>query len=412
VNPPQLASRNAFALIAMLAATTMLSQFYRTALAVIAPELIQDLGLSARQLGLANGGFYIALLLAQVAVGVSFDRIGVRTTVSVLSSLMVAGAALHAVADTPETFIAARFVTGLGCAASFMSAVVLVSGWFPRARWSTVLSWVFGSSQLGVFAAGAPLAYFTGLIGWRQTFLASAGLAALVGVLFYVLVRDPVQASSSAGKRQDNLGPFAGVAAVLRLPGVLPVFALFGVAYASAVTLTSLWAGTYLKDVYGLDAAARGNILSALSIAYLVMVLVIGPLDRVLNTRKWIALTCGTLCCAVLAFLAVNPAPPLAVAVAALLMVAGFTSYNTILLAHMRSHFPDHLAGRGATTGNMWQLGGTALLPMVTGLIPGVFPSAGPGYAVEAYRWIFATLALALGLGLAVYLSSKDVRPR
>lgn len=407
--PP--AARNAVALIAMLAATTILSQFYRTAIAVIAPELIQDLGLSARQLGFSNGSFYIALLVAQVGVGVFFDRIGVRITVSVLSIFMVLGALMHAISTTPEMFIAARFVTGLGCAGSFMSALVLVSGWFPRARWSTVLSWVFGLSQLGVFSAGAPMAYVAELIGWRQAFAASAVLSAIVGALFYMLVRDPEKAPSNAATPKDTLGPIAGVITVLRIPGVLPVFALFAVAYAAAVTMTGLWAGTYLKDVHGLDAVARGHVLSALAVAYLVMVLIIGPLDRVLNTRKWIAFACGCVGLTVLTFLAVNPAPPLPVAVIALVMLAGFASYNTILLTHMRSHFPDHLAGRGATTGNMWQLGGTALLPILTGLIPAIFPSTGPGYAVEAYRWIFATLALALGLGLAIYLTSKDVKP-
>ncbi len=416
MTPPKIRSRpgagGTAALVAMLAATTILSQFYRTALAVIAPELIQDLGLSARQLGFSNGSFYIALLVAQISVGVAFDRIGVRVTVAALSIFMVIGALMHAIATTPELFIAARVVTGFGCAGSFMAAVVLVSGWFPRARWSTVLSWVFALSQIGVFSAGAPLAFASELVGWRMAFAISAIVAAAVGALFYGLVRDPPRNEDRSGTPKDVLGPIAGVVTVLRMPGVIPVFALFAVAYAAAVTMTGLWAGTYLKDVHGLDAVARGNVLSALAVAYLVMVLIIGPLDRVLNTRKWIAVACGSVGLAVLIYLAVNPAPPLPVAIAALVLLAGFTSYNTILLTHMRSLFPDHLAGRGATTGNMWQLGGTALLPILTGLIPPLFPAAGAGYSVEAYRWIFATLALALGLGLAIYLSSKDVKPR
>ena len=82
-----------------------------------------------------------------------------------------------------------------------------------------------------------------------------------------------------------------------------------------------------------------------------------------------------------------------------------------MLLAHIRSHFPDHLAGRGATTGNMAQLIGAALLPIITGFIPPLFPHAGPGYSLLAYQWIFATLAIALAMGLAVYLTAKDSKP-
>ena len=86
-------------LVALLAATTILSQFFRTALAVIAPELIRDLALSPRMLGLANGGFFLALLVAQVTVGVAFDRFGPRRVVGALSIFMTVGAALHALAD-------------------------------------------------------------------------------------------------------------------------------------------------------------------------------------------------------------------------------------------------------------------------------------------------------------------------
>ena len=52
----------------------ILSQFFRASTSVIGPELIRDLALSPEALGFANGSFFVALLLAQVPVGVAFDR--------------------------------------------------------------------------------------------------------------------------------------------------------------------------------------------------------------------------------------------------------------------------------------------------------------------------------------------------
>ncbi|HVY41921.1 MAG TPA: MFS transporter, partial [Hyphomicrobiaceae bacterium] len=49
-------------LIAMLSATTILSQFFRSSTNVIAPELIRDLSLTSEALGLANSAFFLALL--------------------------------------------------------------------------------------------------------------------------------------------------------------------------------------------------------------------------------------------------------------------------------------------------------------------------------------------------------------
>ena len=79
----------------MLAAITIVSQFFRTSNGVIGPELIRDLGLTPAELGIANGAFFLALGLAQVPVGMAFDRYGPRRTVTGLTVIAVAGALLQ-----------------------------------------------------------------------------------------------------------------------------------------------------------------------------------------------------------------------------------------------------------------------------------------------------------------------------
>ena len=400
-------------LVAMLAMTTLLSQFWRTALAVIAPELIRDLDLSPRMLGLANGGFFASLMFAQVWVGVAFDRFGARRTVGVLSVLMVIGAALHAIAPSGPLFVLARVITGLGCAASFMSALILISTWLPPARWAQGLSWVFGLSQIGILLAGAPLAYVSEAIGWRSAFLGMAVASAAAHFAFYVLVRDRPPGAAPRSETQANApGAIDGVRQILAIPGVIPVFALFGVAYASVVTISGLWAGPYLKDIHGLDAGQRGTVLTVMALLQMLFVFIYGLLDRAFNTRKWIVMTGALITLSFMIALAAIPDPPLVLALALLFGLSMATNYNPVLLAHMRSHFPDHLAGRGATTGNIAQLLGSAALPIITGFIPPLFGPTGGGYEPVAYRWMFATLALALGVGIAVYSRSIDKKPR
>ena len=130
--PPRRAWTAAVAVLAMLASTTALSQFFRSSTSVIGPELIRDLALSSEALGFANGAFFMAVFLAQIPVGIAFDRFGPRLTVAVLSVPMAAGAMLHGVADTGMQLAAARFLVGLGCAASYTAGVVVISRWFAR----------------------------------------------------------------------------------------------------------------------------------------------------------------------------------------------------------------------------------------------------------------------------------------
>jgi MFS family permease len=397
-------------LLAVLIATGSLSQFYRSSNAVLAPELIRDLGLSAQMLGAANSAFFVALLLIQIPVGVLFDRIGVRWTLAVLSLPMTLGAALHTFADTGPMLWAARFLVGLGCAGSFMASVVLIPRWVARDRWSTVLGWVFAISQIGYFLAGAPLAYAAETIGWRQAFLWTAGLSALVGVGVVWIVRDqPAGAPLPAASARDPIGLFEGLRRIVTIPGMIKLYALFGVAYATMFAIAGLWVGPYLRDVHGLDAIARGQVLTAVAAALVLGNFIIGPLDRLMRSSKRLVLSSAGVAMLTLLIWAVLPAPPLWLAIGLLLLLCASSSYGPILLAQIRARVPDHLAGRGATTANMAQLSGTALMPLLTGLLPPLFatPAAG-GYAPDAYRAMFLLLALVLALGVAVYATLDE----
>lgn len=399
-------------LLLMLVATTSLSQFFRASTNVIAPELIRDLSLTSEMLGFANACFFLALLSIQVPVGLLFDRIGARFTVGMLAVLAVIGALVHATVETGHGLAAARFLLGLGHGGSFMAAVFLVSSWYPRHRWTTVLSWVWAGSMLGIAAAGTPLGLAAAHLGWRQAFIGLAAVSALVGLLFIVLVRDNPPGQASPARKNEGLGAaLHGFLTILRLPGLMRVLALQTVAYAVLTTILGLWAGTYLHDIHGLSGVARGNALVAMAAGQVLGLLAIGPLDRLLDTRKWVAVGCASATALVLVALAVWPAMPTSLAIALLVTLACVSAYGPVVVSHARTYYPETLAGRGVTAANMAQLLGCALMPMVTGLLPGLFPTGSAGYSAEAYRWIFAAIAATLCLGLLGYLGSRDVPP-
>ena len=91
-------------------------------------------------------------------------------------------------------------------------------------------------------------------------------------------------------------------------------------------------------------------------------------------------------------------------------LLAAVSAYG-VVVSHCRAFYPEARAGRGATTANMAQLLGCALMPMGTGLLAGLWPETGRGYAPVAYQWIFASIALSLAAGLSIYLSARDKSP-
>jgi MFS family permease len=404
-------------LIALLAAITLVSQFHRASLGVIAPELTRELGLRPQALGLAGGMFFVVLIAVQLPLGVMLDWIGPRRLVAALTGVAVAGSLLTAAATGEASLVLARAVVGLGCAAHFMAAVLMCSRWFAGDRLGSALSRVFALSQIGTLLAGWPLAALAEAAGWRTAFVLAALATGAAGVAFWLGIRhDRPPARGAAPPAPETLREvLRGVGDVLRAPGLAPVIAIQTVAYAVVSTVLGLWAGPYLHDVHGLDGDGRGRVLAAMTVAQLLGVLVCGPLDARFNTRKRVVLAGGALTLSALSALAAWPAPPTAVAVALLVALCAVASYGVTILAHGRSLFPDRLLGRGMTTLNLAQVLGAAVMPMLTGAVAAALtPGTGPGAPTpeSAYRAMFALIGACLAVGLALYARGPDAPPR
>ncbi|WP_149537965.1 MFS transporter [Siccirubricoccus phaeus] len=390
-----------------LALMTGASQFHRAALGVVGPELAADLGAGPALLGAANGAFFLALLLLQVPVGLALDRLGPRLTVAALSLPAALGALGQALAPEGGWFLLARFVLGLGCAASFMGAVVLAARWHGGPALTTALARIFASSQAGVLLAGAPFAWVSGLLGWRGAYAVSAAMTLGLAWLWWRWARDDPPDRPRPHRPAEGLGEaLRGQLTVWRTPGLLPVLAMHLVGYAAAATVLAVWAGSYLAEVHGLAPGPRGAVLGAMGGALVLGLLGIGPLERRLNTRKWLVAACCLGAAVSLGLLAARPGAPLPAAVALLVLLCLFSAFPVVVVAHGRSLFPDHLVGRGATTVNLAQTLGSAALPALTGWAVAVAPAG------EAWPIAFGTLAGCLLLGLAGYLTGRDAPPR
>jgi predicted MFS family arabinose efflux permease len=393
------------ALLLALTLLTGLSQFHRSALGVIAPELSADLALSPAMLGAANGMFFAAILVMQLPVGIALDRLGPRLVVAGLSVIAVLGLVLQGLATDGTTLLVARALIGIGCAASFMSAVVLCARWYAGGDMTLALSRVFALSQIGILLAGAPLAWLAGWLGWREAFLISALLTGLAALAWWRLVQnDPPHKPAPARKPESLMEALRGQFSIWRLPGLSRVLALHLVAYAAAATVIGLWAGPYLADVHGLDAKARGRALAAMGLAMPIGLLLVGPLEKHFFPRAALITAGAALSALMLIGLALWPTPPLPVALGLLVGLIFFSSYPVLLVTEARGLFPDHLVGRGATTVNMAQLVGSALLPLLVGIVVGFFPIEEAVRPEAAYRAGFAVLAGSLLLGLAGWL--------
>ncbi len=240
-----------------LAAGAGLNQLNRAVTAVIAPSLADRFALTASDLGLLGAVFFAAYGIAQLPVGAALDRHGPRRVQAVLMAVIAAGALVFAAAQGMAMLLAGRVLLGVGVSAALMAQLKATRSWFPPERVSTVAGWCVALSSLGGILATVPVEAANTAIGWRGVFLVNGLLALAAGLWIWHRVPDPPERSASAG----FAGELRVLARILLHPAFVRLVPTVAVISALNFTWQGLWAGPWLRDVAGLDAFARAEIL-------------------------------------------------------------------------------------------------------------------------------------------------------
>ena len=392
--------------------TYIISQFYRSANAVIGPDLMTELSLTPEDLGILTGAFFLTFSISQLPVGIALDRWGPRRTIIVTLVIAFLGALAFAHGRNLTELSLARVVLGFGCAALLTGPMVLFSRWFSPEKFAQMSGILIAVGNLGVIASTAPLAWFTAAFGWRAAFYVTAAMTlALLALSFWAIHDHPDPAKARPGAGESLGQALRGVATVMKHPAFPHLFVIIFTAYATFITILGLWAGPYLHDVHGMDAKARGNVLIFMAAGAAGGYFIWGPLDRVFNTRKWLlaaGLGAQILCLLVLVLI-----PGLSVAVITILFtVMGVMNGCVVMIfAHARSVFPAELAGRGITTLNIGTMGGGAFQQILTGYLMGWLAPKGTQAGELDYRILFGVQTILLLTALLFYLRTPDAKP-
>jgi predicted MFS family arabinose efflux permease len=380
-------------------AAYVLSQFYRSFLAVIAPELAHELALDPQALGNLQAFWILGFVVTQFPVGWALDTIGPRRTVSLQMLAAVAGALLFAAAQNTLALDLAMLLIGAGCGSIYMGAIYLFGRAAARDRFASLCSWLLGLGTAGNLLAASPLAWAAQSIGWRGAMLVMAFATAASAISVLVLIRDPARIA-----HESDHGFLSGIGDILKIRALWPLLPLTAVSYAVVLAERGLWAGPYFSSVYGLDPAARGNALLAMAAAMSAGAMIYGPLDRLFGTRKWIVVPGAAVTALCFASLAAADLT-LGAAAAIMALIGGFGMSYGVLMAHGRSFVPDHLLGRGITLLNVLFIGGAGVLQPVSGAMMTALQDRPPA---EAYGLLHLGFAMLLGGSLVIYLFSRE----
>src|SRR5689334_7730691 len=405
--------RRGLIIVATMATAYVASHFFRASNVTIGLDLMHDLSIGPEALGALTGAFFFGFAAMQIPCGFFFDRFGPRRTVAGMLVLATIGGIIFTSAPSWPVLLTGRVLLGAGFGVMLIGSMVVITRWFPPDRFSTLTSVVLSVGLAGNLIATTPLAWASEISGWRAVFGAAVLFTAIAAVAVWIVVRDAPPGHPFLARKQEAPGEMLqGLFEVLRNPLLWPILSLNFFNYACTFTVQGLWGGPYLREVHGLSPIAAGNVLLAAVVAYQLGMLSFGPLDRLFDTRKWIAIT-GTLAIAgLLAALAIPSAPPAWLSVGAIVAMGFFSASSTMVMTHGRGIFPDRLIGRGIATMNTSVMLGVACMQTLSGMILGAFePLAGGGRTEIAYRSLFGFLTVILIIAVAMYSRSEDIKP-
>jgi MFS family permease len=381
------------------------SQFYRAFLAVLTPVLSTELGATKADLSLASGAWFISFALFQFPVGIWLDRYGPRWVTAALFAVAAAGAFLFAAATAPWMLVLAMVLMGIGCSPVLMGAVFLIARNYRPAKMAMFTSWVVAFGSLGNVVSTTPLAAAAQSFGWRPVIF-FLGIATLVStVMLVVFVRNP--------RRPDVPGNIIGLSGyfeILKIRALWPIFPLMLVAYTAVSNIRGLWVGSYIYDMFKVDAVVLGNVSLSLALAMVVGTFIYGPLDNILRTRKWIAIGGQAICISSLATLSFTVDVGVIHATVMLVLIGLSGVGFGVVMAHGRESLPPHLIGRGVVLMNFCSIGGAGAMQILTGAL--VTATARDDDPAHTYAVLFGFYAAASLLVLSIYLVwAKDVPP-
>lgn len=406
--PPLMAvARTAVAMFFAFAFAYFLSALLRAVTATLAPAFSSELGLSAGDLGLLAGAYFLGFSLTQLPLGQALDRFGPRRVLLALLSVAVLACMAFALATTLVWLWLARALIGVGVSACLMAPLTAYRHRFGDVAQLRANSWMLMTGSLGMLASTLPVQWLLPMLGWRGLFWWVAGLLLMAMALIVWLVPHDDGIGTSA-RRAAPAAP--GYGAIFGHPYFVRLAPLAFVLYGGLVAVQSLWAGPWLTAVGGRSPAEAAQGLFLINLAMLMAFFSWGVLMPPLRRRGvtvnglialGVPVSLGLLALAV----ALGPAAG-ALMWAAWCVSCTFVSLSQPALAQV---FPQELAGRALSAFNLIIFAGVFCMQWGIGLAIDALVSRGWAQP-DAVRAAFALFGLCSAAAYAWFMLRSSER--
>lgn len=244
MNKPVLAKSKAIIIFLVFALGYFISTLLRAITATISPELINEFNLSAGELGLLGGGYFLGFASVQIPLGYMLDLKGPRKIVSYFLSLTIVGLLIFAFAQNFLTLLISRIIIGVGVGACLMGPLTAYRVWYQDETQQRANSWMLMVGAIGMLSSSLPVQFFLPIIGWRNIFLLLAFITLVCIILIIIFIP---QWTSKGNQRNDD----AKLSIVWQNQFFRSVIPMGFFSTGGLFAIQTLWAGPWMIKVSG-----------------------------------------------------------------------------------------------------------------------------------------------------------------
>ena len=265
MNKVILPKQKAISIFLVFALGYYISNLLRAITATISPNLVSEFNLSAGELGLLGGGYFLGFAAVQIPLGYLLDNKGPKKIVSYFLLIAVLGMISFSLSENFITLLLSRILIGIGVGACLMGPLTAYRIWYQDETQQRANSWMLMVGAIGMLSSSLPVQFFLPIIGWRMIFITLALLTIFCIILIIFFIPNWNKANIQSNSK-DN-GSLKEIWNNDFFKSLVPM-GFFN--YGGLFAIQTLWAGPWMVKVSGYTPEQSANGLFIIYLSLLI----------------------------------------------------------------------------------------------------------------------------------------------
>ncbi len=263
--------KKAVIIFSVFACGYFISALLRAITATLSPLLTSEFSLSAGDLGLLAGGYFLGFASMQIPLGHLLDKHGPKKIVYSFLLIAIIGTIAFALAQNFAGLLLSRILIGVGVSACLMGPLTAYRIWFADEYQQRANAWMLMVLSMGFVFSTLPVQILLPVIGWRWVF----GLIAIL-IFLVILMTIFFIPKWKNNETNEELNNNSSLSIVWKNQFFLSTIPLGLFNYGGMVAIQTLWAGPWMVRVSGYNPMESATGLFWINITMLIAFFIFG----------------------------------------------------------------------------------------------------------------------------------------